>query len=145
MVTTAAGRGLLDADLTEQVIGGYFAVYNTLKPGLLETVYRRAMITELSHRGLDAATEVPFEVRYRGQIVGDYRADLVVEGRLIVECKAVDRLLRTHEAQLINYLHIAHLPLGLLLNFGPAAAVRRLTRSSPKQSIPADPVDPENP
>jgi GxxExxY protein len=139
MVTTAAGNRLLDGDLTERVIGGYFAVYNGLRPGMLEAVYRRAMIAELTHLGLVAATEVPYVVRYRGEVVGSYRADLVVENRLIVECKAVDRLLATHDAQLLNYLSIANLQIGLLLNFGPAAKVRRIERSSPNSSILSDP------
>ena len=139
MVTTAADVRLPDGELTEKVIGGFFAVYNGLRPGLLEAVYRRAMVAELTHLGLPAETEVPFEVTYRGQVVGSYRADLVVERRLIVECKALDRLQSVHEAQLLNYLHVAKIPIGLLLKFGPAATVRRLQRSSPEKSIPGYP------
>ena len=140
MVTTTATQRLPDAALTEQVIGGYYAVYNTLRPGLLEVVYRRAMHVELRHRGLSVSNEAPFDVWYRGDRVGEYRADLVVGGTLTVECKAVDRLLKVHEAQVINYLHISGLPIGLLLNFGPATQVRRLTRGSPRN--PASNGDP---
>jgi GxxExxY protein len=131
MVTTAAGRRLLDCDLTERVIGAYFVVYNALRYGLPESVYRRSMIAELHHHGIEAKTEVPFEVRYRGQLVGEYRADIVVEGKLIVECKAAERLIKAHEAQLLSYLKISGIQTGLLLNFGPATAIRRLARGSP--------------
>lgn len=144
MVTTAGNRRFDDEHLTQSVIGAFFAVYNSLRPGLFEAVYRRSMIAELRHRGLTARTEVPFSVFYRNELVGEYRADLVVDGRLIVECKALERLTKTHEAQLINYLHVSGLKIGLLLNFGPAATIRRLTSSSPKKSIadiPEDPVD----
>lgn len=139
MVTTAAGQRLPDGDLTQRVIGAYFAVFNGLRPGLLEAVYKRAMAAELAHLGLAVATEVPYSVTYRGQLVGEYRADLVVEQRLIVECKCADKLAAVHEAQLLNYLCLANLEIGLLLNFGPAAMIRRLARSSPRGFIPGDP------
>lgn len=144
---TATTTRLHERELTERVIGGFYAVYNALRPGLLEAVYRRALVVELKHRAMVIATEMSFDVWYRGTRVGAYRADIVVANRLIVECKALDSLAKPHEAQLINYLHISGLPLGLLLNFGPTPQIRRLTRSSPSSAVsPQIAVqDPENP
>lgn len=136
MVMTAAAERFRDGELMERVIGGFFAVYNALRPGMLEVVYRRAMIAELQHLGLTAETEVPYQVVYRGQVVGSYRADLVVEKRVIVECKAVEQLLAIHNAQLLNYLSVANVKLGLLLNFGPAAKVRRFERGFTRNRSP---------
>src|SRR5690242_17058892 len=93
-----------DEELTEIVIGCAFEVANVLGAGFLEKVYERALLRELALRGVSAKAQVSFPVTYKGQSVGDYVADLVVEGRLIVELKCVDRLGNEHLAQCINYL-----------------------------------------
>ena len=135
MVTATAHAGLLHGDVSEQILGGFFDVFNGLGYGFLEVVYRRAMHVELRRRCLAVASETRFEVRFAGELVGEYRADLVVERRIIVECKAVERLTEAHEAQLLNYLQASGLPVGLLLNFGPKPTFRRLIRSSPKKPL----------
>ena len=114
-------------ELTGAVLGAAFDVSNELGHGFLEAVYRRALVMELGSRNLLAREEVPFKVHYRGEPVGTYLADLLVEDRLIVEVKAVDTLTEAHKSQLLNYLSASGLRVGLLLNFGtPKLGYRRL-------------------
>ena len=120
---------LLEKELTREIIAVFFAVYNELGSGFLESVYRRALSIELSARGFSNAREVPYAVHYRGACVGEFRVDLVVEGRVIVESKAVDRLGPSHDAQLLNYLKASGLEVGILLNFGTQANLRLLVRT----------------
>jgi GxxExxY protein len=103
--------------LTEKVLGAAFEVSNTLGSGFLEKVYARALLAEIRSRGIAAEPEVPFSVRYKGQLVGEYYADLVIEGSLAVELKCADRLANEHLAQCLNYLRASGLELCLLLNF----------------------------
>ena len=112
-------------DLSATVIGAFYETYNALGFGFLESVYENAFAIQLEHCGLRVERQRPITVRYRGNIVGDFRADLVVEERLLVEIKAASALLPVHEAQLINYLKGTGLQLGLLLNFGLRPQVRR--------------------
>ena len=93
-----------EPDLTEAVIGSAFEIANVLGAGFLEKVYERALIRELALRGVRAKAQVSFPVCYKGQYVGEYMADLVVEEKLIVELKCVDRFANEHLAQCINYL-----------------------------------------
>jgi len=127
---STTGR-LLHPEISREVIGAFFDVYNALGYGFLEIVYRRAMLVALRRRGLSVEAEAPFTVHFAGEPVGEYRADIVVAHRVIVECKSTDRLTSVHEAQLLNYLRASALGAGLLLNFGPQATFRRLARSSP--------------
>lgn len=116
-------------ELTERVIGCAYAVYNTLGAGFLESVYENALLVELSHAGLRAVAQEKLDVRYRGQIVGHFFADVVVEDGLILELKAVEALAKPHEVQLVNYLAATGHDLGLLINFGPeGVSVRRKVR-----------------
>ncbi|MBV9742881.1 MAG: GxxExxY protein [Acidobacteriia bacterium] len=104
-------------DLTEAVIGSAFEVANVLGAGFLEKVYERALIRELGLRGVAAKPQVSFPVCYKGQYVGEYVADLVVEQTVIVELKCVDRFANEHLAQCINYLKASRLRVALLINF----------------------------
>jgi GxxExxY protein len=106
-----------DSDLTEAVIGSAFEVANVLGAGFLEKVYERALIRELALRGVTAKSQISFPVLYKGHCLGDYVADLVVEGKLIVELKCVDRFANEHLAQCINYLKVSGLRQALLINF----------------------------
>ncbi|MDA1082052.1 MAG: GxxExxY protein [Gemmatimonadetes bacterium] len=135
MGTSAHDDRLLHGSVSHEILGAFFDVHRALGHGFLESVYRKAMFQELGRRGLAVAAEVPFSVKFQGEVVGDYRADLVVESKVIVECKTTDRLLAVHEAQLINYLRASSIELGLLLNFGPRASFRRLVCSSPKKQL----------
>lgn len=109
---------LLEKDLTEKVIGACFEVSNELGTGFLESVYRKALIIVLLQLGLKASEESALKVFFRGQIVGDFYADVLVENRLIIELKAVKSLTAEHEAQLINYLKATKIKVGLVVNFG---------------------------
>jgi GxxExxY protein len=97
----------------------------------VEAVWQRALPIALKARGIESVREVPSAVYFRGQPIGDYRADLIVDGKVIVEMKAMDRILPVHEAQLLNYLKASHLEVGLILNFGPRASFRPLIQSGP--------------
>jgi GxxExxY protein len=116
---------LLESELTRRVIGVFFGVYNEMGPGFLESVYVNALMVAFAEAGIEAQTEVPLTVKFRGHVVGQFRADLVVEKRVIVEVKALSSLERAHEAQLVNYLRATGVTVGLLLNFGPVADFKR--------------------
>lgn len=128
-------RGIRDArrelhfDVTEKIIRGFFDVFGDLKPGLLETVYHRAMPIALADLGLEVKTNVPLPVYFRGHLVGNYRADLIVEGKVIVETKAVAQIAPAHEAQLFNYMEIANVEVGMILNFADEPKFQRYVLS----------------
>jgi GxxExxY protein len=107
-----------ERDLTGKVIGAAMEVHRALGPGLLESAYHDCLKRELDLRGIVYESEVPIPVAYKGCLGGEaYRADLLVEHRLVVELKAADRLLKLHKAQLLTYLRLLDLKLGLLVNF----------------------------
>ncbi len=112
-------------DLTEQIIKAFYRVYKTLGYGFLEKVYVNSLIIELRKLGLHVRQEVPIQVYYEGQVVGEYFADLLVEDRVIIEVKAKRELVDEHEAQLLNYLKSTIYEVGLLLNFGPEPQIKR--------------------
>jgi GxxExxY protein len=116
---------LIDEPLTRIVIAAFFAVYNKLGFGFLENVYVGALEHECRKRGLRVEREVPIAVYYDGIIVGTYRADLLIEGRLVVEVKACSTPHGKYARQLLNYLRCTDLELGLLLYFGEKPHVRR--------------------
>jgi GxxExxY protein len=126
---------LLHGALTGQIIGAFFDVYNELGHGFSELVYHHAMIVALAGRGIKAEAERAITVRFRGVIVGEFRADLVVDNSVVVECKVAARVQPMHETQLLNYLKGTGIKIGLILNFGPEATFRRmLLKSSGIQS-----------
>jgi GxxExxY protein len=115
--------------LTERVIGAVYEVSNTLGPGFLEKVYERALVRELRLRGIRVAAQVSLSVMYKGEPVGDYFADLLVEDLVVVELKCVDRIASEHVAQCLNYLKASGLGVCLLVNFQKAKVeVRRLLK-----------------
>jgi GxxExxY protein len=111
---------LLHHDVTEQIIGACFEVYRELGYGFMEKVYQRAMKVELELRGLVAEIESDIEVRYKGRVVGNYRADIVVNGCVLVELKIASAIDGRDEAQLLNELK--GMKVGLLINFGQRRA-----------------------
>ncbi|SRR5690606_15079339 len=121
----ATFRKYPEAALSRRVIGAFYETYNVLGHGFLEAVYANAMALQLAADGIEFKRETALEVRFKQQMVGVYRADFLVEGKLIVELKAVDALTASHEAQLLNYLKATGIRVGLLLNFGPKAQIRR--------------------
>lgn len=107
-------------DVTHQIIGCAYQVYKALGFGFLESVYRKAMIIELTKNNLEAEQEKPLTVYYDNQVVGDFYVDLLVEREIIVELKSVKNLIKEHEVQVVNYLNGLKKEVGLLINFGPS-------------------------
>lgn len=107
-----------ESGLTHAVIGAAIEVHRHLRPGLLESIYECALHREMQLRGLAAERQVALPIQYKGlRLDARLKLDLVVEGRLIVEVKAVDQLAPIHRAQLLTYLKLSRLGLGLLINF----------------------------
>ena len=104
--------------ITEQIIGAAFEVHNVLGYGFLEKVYQRAMQVELQKRGIKIELEPKLRVKFKGVIVRDYAADLLVEDKIVVELKADSEYQSAHEAQLLNELRGMEMHLGYLINFG---------------------------
>jgi GxxExxY protein len=104
-------------ELVHETIGACIAVHAEVGPGLLEGVYARALAIELESRGISYETERLIPIAYKGQPLGDYRVDVLVGGRLILELKAVERLLPVHVAQMLTYLRMTKCRIGLLVNF----------------------------
>ena len=113
------------SDLTAKIIECAYRVHNTLGFGFLESVYQNALLIELEKNGLQAGKEFPIKVFYGEKIVGDYVADIIVEGKVIIELKSVKDLHPAHEAQLVNYLKATGLEVGLLINFAESVQVKR--------------------
>ena len=111
-------KDLPHSDVTEAVIGAAFEVHKALGYGFLEAVYRNAMAVELKSKGFDAMVESRMEVRYKGEVVGTYVADMVVNDAVIVEFKVAEEYRKADEAQLLNELAATNKPVGLLINFG---------------------------
>ncbi len=107
-------------EITHKIIGAAYQVFNQLGFGFLENVYKKAMIIELSKSSLKVEAEKPLKVYYDKEVVGDFYADLFVEGEIIVELKSVQNLTKEYEIQLVNYLNCLRKEIGLLINFGPS-------------------------
>jgi len=112
-------------ETTEKIIGSFFRTWNALGYGFLESVYRRAFAIELGKAGLAVRQEVPIEAICRGQSVGHFRLDLLVESRVVIEVKASQVLGPTDKQQLLNYLTVGGFDVGLLLHFGPSPKFHR--------------------
>ena len=109
-----------EGELTGAIIGGAMRVHSVLGPGFLESVYENALAHELRKMGLRVECQRPIHVTYDGVMVGDFIADMLVEGRVLVENKALLALKPAHEVQTVNYLTATGIEIGLLLNFGTA-------------------------
>ena len=117
---------IIEKDLVFEINKCVFEVYRVLGHGFLEKVYERALLKEFKAKGLKAQAQVPIQVHYKGEIVGDYYADLVVEDKVIIELKAQENLSKAYDAQLLNYLKATKIEVGLLVNFVyPKATVKR--------------------
>ena len=114
--------------LTEQIIGAAIEVHRRLGPGLVESVYETAMDHELALRGIARDRQVPIRIPYKDIEISGQRLDLLVEGKVIVELKAVESLAPIHRAQLLSYLRAAHLRVGLLINFNVPKLVDGVVR-----------------
>ena len=123
-----------DDALTERIIGAALRVHRTLGPGLLEGLYQKALCVELIRSGLACQREVFIPVSYLGVPLGEQRLDLVVDNRVIVELKAVESLAQVHRAQLLTYLKMSGVAIGLLVNLGSEQLqVKRLLNTPPSR------------
>jgi GxxExxY protein len=112
-------------ELTKEIIGTFYDVYNMLGYGFVEKVYENALVIELGIRGFQVEQQKPIAIHFRNQIIGEYFADILVNGLIILELKATRALVKEHEAQLLNYLKATPYEVGLLLNFGPQPSYKR--------------------
>ena len=135
---------IVEEELSYGVVGGFYDTYNELGYGFSEPIYQRALIITLEDRGFKVEREFPIDVHFRGVLIGHHRLDLLVNGRLIIEIKATDRLSDATKRQVRNYLAVSGLELGLILHFGPQAKYYRVLAPRtihPHQPIRANPSD----
>jgi len=122
-------------ELIDVILKQFYRIYNDLGYGFLERVYQNALYFALVEQGLKCETEKPIKVYHDGHVVGDYRADLLVENCVILELKACEELNPAHEAQLINYLRATEIEVGYLLNFGKNAKFSRKVYSNNRKFL----------
>jgi GxxExxY protein len=122
---------ILHGNVSEKVIKSFYHVYNTLGYGFLEKVYENALRVSLCKLGVDVAQQMPVAVQFEGEVVGEYFADLLVSGVIVVEVKVADAIAPEHEAQVINYLNATGYQVGMILNFGPKPEFRRKVLTHP--------------
>jgi GxxExxY protein len=134
-----AEQGLKHADLTDKIIGVFYAVYNELGYGFLESVYEESLVIALREAGLPVERQVPVPVWFRSHKVGEFRADLLVESKVFLELKSARVLESAHEAQLLHYLKSTEIEVGLLLNFGSRPQFRRLIFDNKRKKIRVNP------
>jgi len=123
-----ASGGLLYKELSYAIGGAVIQVHRHLGPGQLESVYERALAKELGHQGIAHQCQVPITATYKGDPVGEFYADIVVEKKVILELKSVAKLLPVHRMQVLSYLRAARLRLGLLINFNAPVVFREIRR-----------------
>jgi GxxExxY protein len=111
-------RTMEHEELTEKIIGAAYNVYNKMGFGFLESVYEKCLLIELAKNGLKAESQKPIIVKYDNEVVGEFKADVIVEDTVILELKSVKQIMQAHEVQLVNYLVATGKPVGLILNFG---------------------------
>ncbi|MGZ3559458.1 MAG: GxxExxY protein [Thermodesulfobacteriota bacterium] len=122
---TTNSTNIIYQDLSYQIMGAIFEVHKELGPGFLESVYENALLLELTSRGMKVDVERIFDLTYRGKKVGTHRLDLIVEDKIVVELKTVERFAAHHTAQLLSYLKASGHRLGILVNFSKAKVESR--------------------
>jgi GxxExxY protein len=135
----ADSRGLIHEELTEKIIGIFYEVYNELGHGFLESVYEQALSIALAEKGIFFQRQIAIPVWFRGHQIGDFRADLLVDNKVILELKAGRAIEVAWEKQLLNYLRATQIEVGLLLNFGATAQFRRLVYDNERKKIGVHP------
>ena len=129
----------LHKEITSKIIQTFYKVYNTLGYGFLEKVYENAMRIEISKSGSHVEQQKNIKVFYESEQVGDYYADLLVENLIIVELKAAETICDEHETQLLNYLKATDIEVGLLINFGKKAEIKRKIFLNKNKKLTSDP------
>lgn len=125
----------LHSEVTDKIIRVFYDVYNELGFGFLESVYDQAMFRALQQEGLHVEREFPIPVWFRGEIIADFRADLIVNASVLVELKTGEAVCPAHISQTLSYLRATAIETALLLNFGPKPSVRRLAFSNERKKI----------
>ncbi|MBM3181996.1 MAG: GxxExxY protein [Chloroflexi bacterium] len=121
------------SELTGKILGAFFQVHKELGFGFSEKVYEGALEILLLEMGLGVARQKDIYVYYHGKVVGEYKADLIVNGVVLLELKSVDKIIDVHEAQILNYLKATEVEVGLLMNFGRDAEFRRKIYDNPRK------------
>ena len=129
----------LHSEITEKILGVFFEVYNELGGGFLEGVYYEALRIALTQAGMRVEMEVPVPVYFRGEVVGNFRADAVVNDSVLLELKAISGFDAAHDGQVLHYLRATRFEVGLLLNFGPRPQFRRFILEEDKKKIRISP------
>ena len=109
---------MIHAELTGTILQACFEVSNELGIGYIESVYEKALQVALIQKGLSVERQIPLNVNFRGVVVGDFSADMIVEGKVLLELKSVEALAKQHFAQLLNYLKTTGIQVGMIINFG---------------------------
>jgi len=125
---------LIHKEITDKIIKAFFTVYNELGPGFLESVYGKALILVMNEAKLKVESQKQLIVYFRSIIVGEFKPDLIIDEKVIVELKAVRAILPEHEAQLINYLKATEIEVGLLLNFGDKPEFKRIVYENKRKN-----------
>lgn len=125
--------------LTEKIIGAFYDVYNELGYGFLESVYEASLVIALRQLGLAVERQVPVPVWFRRHRIGEFRADILVERKVLIEVKSARALDPAHDAQLLHYLKATEIELGLLVNFGERPQFRRLLFHNERKKIRGNP------
>jgi GxxExxY protein len=133
--------GLKHGELTEKIIAVFYDVYNQLGYGFLESVYEESLTIALCEAGLGVESQVPVPVWFRGQSIGQFRADVLVSASVLVEVKSARALEAAHEAQLLHYLRSTEIEISLLLNFGPSPQFRRLLFDNERKKVRGTPCE----
>ena len=133
------GHGFKHGEVTQKIIRVFYEVYNELGYGFLESVYEKSLQIALNAAGLKALTQIEIPVSFRGQRVGDFSADMLVQDCVLLELKAAKALDSSHAAQLLNYLRATEIEVGLLLNFGLKPEFKRLVFDNPRKAIRENP------
>ena len=133
--------GLKHGELTDRIIGVFYDVYNELGYGFLESVYRESMRRALSDAGLRVGVEVLIPVSFKGHLVGQFKADMLVENNVLLELKCARLLDKSHEAQLLHCLRATEIEVGLLLNYGVRPQFRRLLFDNERKKIRENPCE----
>jgi GxxExxY protein len=132
-------EGLKHRELTEKIIGVFYEVYNELGHGFLESIYEQALAIALAQAGMKVERQIAVSVWFRRRQIGDFRADMLADGKVLLELKAARAIDQAHEKQLLNYLRATDIEVGLLLNFGVKPQFRRLVYENERKKIRVDP------
>lgn len=139
MVPSQPTENLKHRELTDKILRTFYGVYNELGCRFLESVYEEALAIALAEAGLVTARQVPVPVWFRGRQIGEYRADILVNNKVLLELKVAKGIDQSHYAQLMHYLRATKIEVGMLLNFGPHPDFKRIVFENSRKGIRGNP------